>query len=135
LRAGQSWDAPNRLAPSPEPTACSSSETPRDVIGSADVDGIDRREEPSARRAPRRATPSLSAAPFASSNVAKPKASSDGESDAEDQAYLQVVHLLQSGESGKARLLARDYLIKFPNGFRRVEMLNVATGSVSEPNP
>jgi hypothetical protein len=96
---------------------------------------MDHRDEPTARRAPKRAAPSVSAAPFASADPVQPKASSDGDNDAEDQAYLQVVHLLQSGESGKARLGARDYLIKFPNGFRRVEMLNVATGSVSEPHP
>jgi hypothetical protein len=135
LRAGQSWDAPTRVPPGPEPTVCPSAEAPRDAIGSMGVSGVDHRGETTARRAPKRAAPSVSAAPLASADLAQPRASSDGDNDAEDQAYLQVVHLLQAGGSGKARLAARDYLIKFPNGFRRVEMLNVATGSVSEPHP
>jgi hypothetical protein len=132
LRAGQSWDV--SLPAGPQPTACPSAEPPRDAHGSVGVAGMDHRGEPTSRRPPTRSAPSVSAAPFASADVALPKASSDGDNDAEDQAYLQVVHLLQVGQSAKARVAARDYLIKFPNGFRRVEMLNVATGSASEPH-
>jgi hypothetical protein len=48
---------------------------------------------------------------------------------AEDEAYLRVVALLSAGRADEARKAAKDYLLRFPNGFRRVEVLNVATPS------
>ena len=46
---------------------------------------------------------------------------------AEDDAYLHIVDLLQRGRTEEARTAAKDYLLRFPNGFRRVEVLNIAT--------
>lgn len=46
---------------------------------------------------------------------------------AEDETYLHIVDLLQRGRSDEARRAAKDYLLRFPNGFRRVEVLNIAT--------
>ena len=44
----------------------------------------------------------------------------------EDAAYLRVVALLKEGRSVEARAAARDYLDRFPNGFRRSEVRAVA---------
>jgi len=52
---------------------------------------------------------------------------------AEDAAYLAVVALLRRERYAEARLQAKAYLMRFPNGFRRVEMLNVATSAKSDP--
>jgi hypothetical protein len=46
---------------------------------------------------------------------------------AEDDAYLRVVNLLDAGRVDLARDAAKDYLLRFPNGFRRLEVLNIAT--------
>jgi hypothetical protein len=48
---------------------------------------------------------------------------------AEDEAYLQIVGLLEAGKPVAARGRARDYLLHFPNGFRRVEVLSIATST------
>ena len=45
---------------------------------------------------------------------------------AEDAAYLHVVALLREGREAEARLAAREYLGRFPTGFRRLEMERVA---------
>ena len=47
---------------------------------------------------------------------------------AEDAAYLQVIALLRAGKQDEARAAARSYLERFPNGFRRDEMIRVASG-------
>jgi hypothetical protein len=41
---------------------------------------------------------------------------------AEDNAYLNAIRLLRANRRSEARSAARDYLQKFPNGFRREEM-------------
>jgi hypothetical protein len=46
-------------------------------------------------------------------------ATSDG---AEDAAYLEVIRLVRESRSNEARLAARAYLRRFPNGFRREEL-------------
>ena len=46
---------------------------------------------------------------------------------AEDTAYLQLVELVREGRLEPARAAARDYLLRFPTGFRRVEVLDIAT--------
>jgi TolA-binding protein len=45
---------------------------------------------------------------------------------AEDRAYLQIIDLLRTGKASEAREAARDYLRRFPEGFRRVEVGEVA---------
>ncbi len=41
---------------------------------------------------------------------------------AEDAAYLRVLALQRAGDSTAARLAARDYLSRYPRGFRRAEV-------------
>lgn len=48
---------------------------------------------------------------------------------AEDEAYLRLVDLVRRGRASEARAAAKDYLLRFPNGFRRLEVLNIATQS------
>jgi hypothetical protein len=45
----------------------------------------------------------------------------------EDDAYLEIVSLVRRGRSDAAREAANSYLRRFPDGFRREEVLNVAT--------
>lgn len=45
----------------------------------------------------------------------------------EDAVYLETISLLRAGRSVEARATAQDYLRRFPDGFRREEMLRVAT--------
>jgi hypothetical protein len=45
---------------------------------------------------------------------------------AEDDAYLQIVELLRSGRAPEARAKAAQYLTRFPNGFRRLEVEKIA---------
>ena len=45
---------------------------------------------------------------------------------AEDDAYLQILKSLNRQSYVEVRALAKDYLLRFPNGFRRVEVLNIA---------
>ena len=51
---------------------------------------------------------------------------------AEDDSYLRIVDSLERSKYAEARVLAKNYLLRFPNGFRRVEVLNIATGGASE---
>jgi hypothetical protein len=44
----------------------------------------------------------------------------------EDIAYLQVIALMRDGRREEARLAAKNYLRRFPNGFRRVEVEAIA---------
>jgi hypothetical protein len=44
----------------------------------------------------------------------------------EDGAYLRVLRLLRSGREDEARAAAKDYLRRFPTGFRREEMQQLA---------
>lgn len=47
--------------------------------------------------------------------------------DAEDHAYVEVVRLLRTGRTAEAKAAARDYVHRFPNGFRRTEIERVLT--------
>jgi ferric-dicitrate binding protein FerR (iron transport regulator) len=51
---------------------------------------------------------------------------------AEDDAYLHIVELLRQGKYADARVEAKSYLLRFPNGFRRVEVLNIATRAAGD---
>jgi hypothetical protein len=44
------------------------------------------------------------------------------QADEEDAAYLNAIQLLRSGRASDAKLAAREYLRRFPDGFRREEM-------------
>ena len=45
----------------------------------------------------------------------------------EDEAYLHIVALANAHQMSDARAAAKDYLSRFPSGFRRAEVLEVAT--------
>jgi FecR protein len=51
---------------------------------------------------------------------------------AEDDAYLGIVELLREAKYTQARAEAKSYLLRFPNGFRRVEVLNIATRAADD---
>ncbi len=62
--------------------------------------------------------------PRASAEPAVPDAEA---AKAEDDAYLQIVDLLKQSKYARARSEAKQYLLRFPSGFRRIEVLNIAT--------
>ena len=51
---------------------------------------------------------------------------------AEDDAYLSIVELLRQAKYTQARAEAKSYLLRFPNGFRRVEVLDIATRAADD---
>ena len=65
------------------------------------------------------------ASPPASSRP-EPRIENSGSDGAEDDAYLQILESLKRENPADARARAKDYLLRFPNGFRRVEVLNIA---------
>ncbi|HEY0463137.1 MAG TPA: hypothetical protein VGC79_02960 [Polyangiaceae bacterium] len=56
----------------------------------------------------------------------EPPAAGAGLENAEDDAYLQIVNLLRTGREPEARAKATEYLQRFPHGFRRLEVENIA---------
>jgi lipoprotein-anchoring transpeptidase ErfK/SrfK len=68
--------------------------------------------------------PSLHVAPRASVGTATalPAAQNEDEHRGEDAAYLAVTRLLREGREAEAKVLAREYLRLYPNGFRREEL-------------
>ena len=50
----------------------------------------------------------------------------DVERAGEDAAYLRVIELLRVGDSVQARDAAREYLQRYPDGFRRQELESLA---------
>lgn len=53
----------------------------------------------------------------------------------EDAAYLAVLSALREQRFAEARARAKAYLLDFPSGFRRLEVLNVAIGGASTLPP
>ena len=56
----------------------------------------------------------------------KPRIQNSGLDGAEDDAYLQILKSLNGQSYVEVCALAKDYLLRFPSGFRRVEVLNIA---------
>jgi ferric-dicitrate binding protein FerR (iron transport regulator) len=122
LGAGETWDAePAEVAPSavvpdsnsapPIPAAA-----PRPTAPKAGSAALARLEKPEPQgRASSTIEPNASAVVSAQSTKA------------EDDAYLHIVDLLRAGKDAEARAQAKDYLLRFPSGFRRIEVLNIAT--------
>jgi hypothetical protein len=52
-----------------------------------------------------------------------------GDDRAEDAAFLVVVSLQRAGRSAEAATAARDYLARYPNGYRRAEVEQIARAS------
>jgi len=93
-------------------------------------------------------TPTVLAPPAHKALVAAPAAAPSGAThpaeaapvgaaptEAEDNAYLKIVDSLREHHDAEATELARDYLLRFPNGFRRIEVLNIATRPVNASTP
>jgi hypothetical protein len=119
VRAGESWSAQDEpVRASPAPTLAQGVELPRPVTSTA--------VHPKAAH-PARA---LAADDTVGRHVAvAPESSVEIDAgNAEDSAYVEVLDLLRAGKSSAARAAARNYLQRFPNGFRRIEIMDVATG-------
>jgi hypothetical protein len=52
-----------------------------------------------------------------------------GDDRAEDAAFLVVVSLHHAGRSADAAAAARDYLARYPDGYRRAEVESIARAS------
>lgn len=116
LSAGARWTrdpapiAQPAVAPSPTSVV---SETP---VASA--------TPPARSAATRMASSSSSSSPPTASS--RPAAQADdGE---EDRAYVEIVRLLREKREADATAAARDYVRRFPNGFRRTEVDRVLAG-------
>jgi ferric-dicitrate binding protein FerR (iron transport regulator) len=129
LGAGETWDSePAEVAPSAVALDSSSLSAPtpagasQAVAATSSTASLSRLEKavPQARSS---ALPQASAAPAQDS----PKAQSIQSTKAEDDAYLHIVDLLREAKDSEAQAQAKDYLLRFPNGFRRIEVLNIAT--------
>jgi ferric-dicitrate binding protein FerR (iron transport regulator) len=88
------------------------------------------------------ARPHALAAPGKGSKLASPPASSPPEpriensslDGAEDDSYLRILKSLKRDNYAAARAQAKDYLLRFPNGFRRIEVLNIAMRGTADAN-
>lgn len=115
LAAGQAWQLE---APTPNAQRSdSASAAPVSSTPSAAANSHARR-----RSAPKSAGADDGAGP---PKPATATASEPLDGKAEDEAYLAIVALMREGRLDAARARAKDYLLRFPNGFRRVEVLNV----------
>jgi len=117
LGAGDDWGVPPQATPEPEPS-CSTG-APRAATKpqtSASSTRQERRaERPTESPRKQEPTPSIEAA-------TNPQQARE-----EDEAYLHIVELVRAHQLVEARTAARDYLLRFPKGFRREEVLGVAT--------
>jgi hypothetical protein len=131
LGSGETWDAqPPTPAVSAPPPASSG---PASAITASARPAA--RSAPLAASTPRLGKPAPAAVPEVPASPAMPTASAPNgpappaseAARAEDDAYLNIVDLLRAGKDADARAQAKDYLLRFPGGFRRVEVLNIAT--------
>jgi TolA-binding protein len=105
LSAGESWERRSDavsmpVAPPPAPASSVPVATPSSSGAARSAPAA----APAAReRAPRASSPSADA----------------GE---EDRAYVEIVRLLREGDEAGAKAAARDYVQRFPAGFRRTEV-------------
>ncbi len=120
LRAGEFWEV---AAPLAEPNAA-----PPAVVPAAARPSLSSTPLSNTRATPARPlgsdapTPVGTVPPAAAANKTVTESAQ-----AEDDAYLHVVALLRAGKQEDARAEAKQYLLRFPNGFRRVEVLNIVT--------
>ena len=109
LGTGEIWEAPPSRNAVPRPT------TP--IAPATKV-------EPQSAVTPQKVTSSERDHGGSPHRLALRKPANDDRS--EDAAYLKVVDLLRSGQRDEARTVARDYVRRFPAGFRRTEMEAIA---------
>ncbi len=83
---------------------------------------------PSSRREGASSSPSTSLSGAQSAPPLPPsKAPNESVPIAEDVAYSRLLKLLHGGDRGSALESARDYLRRYPEGFRRVEVMQIAS--------
>jgi hypothetical protein len=118
LHAGESWTAPPEVTPppvAPEPSPVGLGLTASIGSHSAPKGAHETsKDTASPRRDPKRTTQPIPAEIEAGN--------------AEDRAYVEIIDLVRAGKTTAARAAARDYLVRFPDGFRRIEVRDVATG-------
>jgi hypothetical protein len=117
LSAGQAWRRAT-VEPMPTPTAPASTALALTRRRAAQLP---------AHRAEATSPAASGDVPDTLPNTPAPSAPAPSAARAEDDAYLHLVELLREGRLEQARAAAKDYLLRFPNGFRRVEVLNIAT--------
>ncbi|HEY1537554.1 MAG TPA: hypothetical protein VGF76_26220, partial [Polyangiaceae bacterium] len=131
LGAGQAWDAEPAPPSSALELAASGAATLTPAAGPRPAAAKDGARAPARSEKPvpqARSSAALEApvAPAPSAQDSLPAPSTQG-TKAEDDAYLHIVDLLREAKDAEARARAKDYLLRFPNGFRRIEVLNIAT--------
>jgi hypothetical protein len=114
LDAGQAWRQPESPASPPSADVANSTSGPRPTAVSRRTTG----------KASHPSFPLSAAA--ASSKPENQDRANNTAAKAEDLAYVKIVTLLKQQKYAAAQLAAKEYLLQFPNGFRRVEVLNVA---------
>jgi FecR-like protein len=133
LGAGDTWKAEITapVASSSSTTSCASSAssdskpTSRTLAGSTSLPGANK-----ARRTAERGGDALNGEAHAANKTPEPleTAADDAQAArAEDAAYVHIIELLAQAKSEEARAESKSYLLRFPSGFRRVEVLNIAT--------
>jgi len=121
LSAGQAWRRPESVSVPPS----------NDRNGSS-ARAIVPRHRPSARANRAAAAAVAATLPPKPADSRPADVSEPGVSKTEDLAYLSVVALLNQHRYAAAQAAAKEYLLQFPSGFRRVEVLNVAMRSAND---
>lgn len=121
LSAGQAWRRPDSAA----------SAAPGDSAVSATSPGIVHAPRPRARKGPATISALVAATPSKPENHDLSDGGQTNGSKDEDRAYLNIVTLLNQRRYAAAQSAAKEYLLQFPNGFRRVEVLNVVASSAN----
>jgi ferric-dicitrate binding protein FerR (iron transport regulator) len=133
LGAGEAWEsesaAPKQTEAQGQPVRASAAPSNAQSLAVATTapGGASRSSKvalrPGALAAPEKAS-KLSSPP--TSSRPEPAVQNSASDDAEDDAYLHILKSLKRDSYGEARARAKDYLLRFPNGFRRIEVLNIA---------
>jgi hypothetical protein len=124
--AGESWAESGSFPPPPAPP----SDLPRAELPAAPssptrVPGSTRKTGRPVGAA-RASDPQVTSAPAGAPSPGAESKQIDANS-AEDLAYLRIVALVGEGRAAEARLGAKEYLQRFPSGFRRIEVERIAT--------
>lgn len=135
VAAGETWTpslAPSSAvavtaAPANSANAASapaSASTSTSMSSARPSDGDARPLSSPAARARTSPTSALSVPPAPSNAAPRPAAAGGVGIDAsdEDVAYVEIVRLLQQGQKAQAKAAARDYVERYPHGFRRAEV-------------
>ncbi|HTA91167.1 MAG TPA: FecR domain-containing protein [Polyangiaceae bacterium] len=132
LCAGEAWEAEPAAHNGPEAEAAAGRISPplsnAHPVAAAGASSVTTRSSHVAAR-PRASATAEKGPPFSAplaNGRPEPRAENSGSDGAEDDAYLQLLESLKRDDNAGARARAKDYLLRFPNGFRRIEVLNIA---------